>query len=164
MSARETSWAPRPRSRTSSDDEARREPGSTGCHRIVTALPWDAWRNVGGAPDVLSPELMTPKRAIRLAAVALIACLIAGTASMAGVGSERRTTFDARAASLQRTWTHDLAVGVPAASITPLRSSLRRQRPQDEWWAPVWLTTDGRSEEHTSELQSLRHLVCRLLL
>src|SRR5437899_7077883 len=27
----------------------------------------------------------------------------------------------------------------------------------DEW-------TDERSEEHTSELQSLRHLVCRLLL
>src|SRR5258705_9749758 len=25
-------------------------------------------------------------------------------------------------------------------------------------------TTKGRSEEHTSELQSLRHLVCRLLL
>src|SRR5258705_6828989 len=25
-------------------------------------------------------------------------------------------------------------------------------------------TTAGRSEEHTSELQSLRHLVCRLLL
>src|SRR5205814_8090644 len=25
-------------------------------------------------------------------------------------------------------------------------------------------TTDRRSEEHTSELQSLRHLVCRLLL
>src|SRR5258705_2824992 len=26
------------------------------------------------------------------------------------------------------------------------------------------LSTDTRSEEHTSELQSLRHLVCRLLL
>src|SRR5437899_10181950 len=26
------------------------------------------------------------------------------------------------------------------------------------------ITTPGRSEEHTSELQSLRHLVCRLLL
>src|SRR5262245_63449176 len=26
------------------------------------------------------------------------------------------------------------------------------------------LTLTGRSEEHTSELQSLRHLVCRLLL
>ena len=86
---------------------------------------------------------MTPKRTIRLAAVALIACLIAGTASMAGVGSQRRITFDAQAASLQRTWAHDLAVGVPAASITPLRSRLREQRPEDEWWAPVWWTTDG---------------------
>src|SRR5262245_63385917 len=27
-----------------------------------------------------------------------------------------------------------------------------------------YLLTDKRSEEHTSELQSLRHLVCRLLL
>src|SRR5258705_3861343 len=26
------------------------------------------------------------------------------------------------------------------------------------------IETEGRSEEHTSELQSLRHLVCRLLL
>src|SRR5947199_4739897 len=28
----------------------------------------------------------------------------------------------------------------------------------------LWLFGDTRSEEHTSELQSLRHLVCRLLL
>ena len=28
----------------------------------------------------------------------------------------------------------------------------------------VWGGDVGRSEEHTSELQSLRHLVCRLLL
>src|ERR1035438_4294374 len=30
----------------------------------------------------------------------------------------------------------------------------------------IWVVrnTEGRSEEHTSELQSLRHLVCRLLL
>src|SRR5690348_17467582 len=28
----------------------------------------------------------------------------------------------------------------------------------------VWLERDGRSEEHTSELQSPVHLVCRLLL
>src|SRR5258705_3629681 len=27
-----------------------------------------------------------------------------------------------------------------------------------------WAGEEGRSEEHTSELQSLRHLVCRLLL
>src|SRR5262245_26021100 len=30
-----------------------------------------------------------------------------------------------------------------------------------EWWVPKGY---ARSEEHTSELQSLRHLVCRLLL
>src|SRR5262245_63278228 len=30
--------------------------------------------------------------------------------------------------------------------------------------APCRRLADGRSEEHTSELQSLRHLVCRLLL
>src|SRR5947199_2755121 len=35
-------------------------------------------------------------------------------------------------------------------------------------WARIWhcckATNASRSEEHTSELQSLRHLVCRLLL
>src|SRR6195952_6167358 len=30
--------------------------------------------------------------------------------------------------------------------------------------APSWTTRAPRSEEHTSELQSLMHLVCRLLL
>src|SRR5437899_5386540 len=30
--------------------------------------------------------------------------------------------------------------------------------------APIWQLWPMRSEEHTSELQSLRHLVCRLLL
>src|SRR2546423_4107901 len=30
--------------------------------------------------------------------------------------------------------------------------------------APLWLARTGRSEEHTSELQSLAYLVCRLLL
>src|SRR5262245_64964064 len=32
------------------------------------------------------------------------------------------------------------------------------------WWVPERFEPDVRSEEHTSELQSLRHLVCRLLL
>src|ERR1035438_6246602 len=31
-------------------------------------------------------------------------------------------------------------------------------------WPIPWPDTCSRSEEHTSELQSLRHLVCRLLL
>src|SRR5258705_9081031 len=32
------------------------------------------------------------------------------------------------------------------------------------WGAAIALAARARSEEHTSELQSLRHLVCRLLL
>src|ERR1035441_10712960 len=36
-----------------------------------------------------------------------------------------------------------------------------KQTPSD--WMP-WNYRETRSEEHTSELQSLRHLVCRLLL
>jgi lipoprotein-anchoring transpeptidase ErfK/SrfK len=87
---------------------------------------------------------MTRRRVARIAALALIACLIAGAASMVVVGSQRRSTFDAQVASLQRAWAHDLAVGVPSPGITPLESRLRKQRPQDEWWAPVWWTTDGQ--------------------
>src|SRR5437016_1780119 len=41
---------------------------------------------------------------------------------------------------------------------TPVASGERRN-------AQIWLVSaDGRSEEHTSELQSLTNLVCRLLL
>ena len=87
---------------------------------------------------------MTRRRVFRIAALALIACLIAGAGSLVVVGSQRRSTFDSQVASLQRTWAHDLAVGVPAPSITPLQARLRKQRPQDDWWAPVWWTTDGQ--------------------
>src|SRR5262245_62512185 len=45
------------------------------------------------------------------------------------------------------------------------------QRPSSRLWCLLWHGSPGyvwlaamRSEEHTSELQSLRHLVCRLLL
>src|SRR5256884_4826137 len=37
-----------------------------------------------------------------------------------------------------------------------------RPEPEPEPLPPAWM--DGRSEEHTSELQSRLHLVCRLLL
>src|SRR5437899_5488878 len=36
--------------------------------------------------------------------------------------------------------------------------------PPPHWSDPNFNHPDQRSEEHTSELQSLRHLVCRLLL
>jgi len=88
---------------------------------------------------------MIAGRALRTAAIALIACLIAAGVSLTVAGSGRLTSFDTQAASLERTWVHDVAVGVPATSITPLKNRLREQRPPDEWWAPVWWTTNGQS-------------------
>src|SRR5262245_37789289 len=44
------------------------------------------------------------------------------------------------------------------------RGDFSRTFTEDKAREPDGITTLGRSEEHTSELQSLRHLVCRLLL
>src|SRR5205814_5189653 len=70
----------------------------------------------------------------------------------------------------------------PSAEVVPVLASAAAPRPGDtrldlestlhRWSAPIiqgsrWVgcrLDDNRSEEHTSELQSLRHLVCRLLL
>src|SRR5687768_18014945 len=46
--------------------------------------------------------------------------------------------------------------GFHHAPACPLAGALRS--------APPWLGASARSEEHTSELQSRLHLVCRLLL
>src|SRR2546425_5099021 len=40
----------------------------------------------------------------------------------------------------------------------------RRDSPESEAWLGLLEAALGRSEEHTSELQSLAYLVCRLLL
>src|SRR5471030_3372404 len=54
----------------------------------------------------------------------------------------------------------------PRSTLFPYTTLFRSQG-----GSPLWMETQnvqaggsGRSEEHTSELQSLRHLVCRLLL
>src|SRR5262245_11719283 len=51
----------------------------------------------------------------------------------------------------------------------PLKQPVLGSRPSDGRWvtwrrSPPAVLMEKRSEEHTSELQSLRHLVCRLLL
>src|SRR5205814_10579080 len=53
-----------------------------------------------------------------------------------------------------------------AAPVGPITPASKRGHPKK---GKLWLKVNGelrqdRSEEHTSELQSLRHLVCRLLL
>src|ERR1035438_2640881 len=63
-----------------------------------------------------------------------------------GIRCEKCKTTPAEAAGLSGT--HDMQ----AAPIPDLLES------------PPMASTKSRSEEHTSDLQSLRHLVCRLLL
>src|ERR1035441_10849145 len=48
-------------------------------------------------------------------------------------------------------------------TTSPASPSLMNPRPSSGTMATPW-SRFKRSEEHTSELQSLRHLVCRLLL
>src|SRR5258707_9514578 len=44
------------------------------------------------------------------------------------------------------------------------RFDLEPRRPPDQWFKAAHEVGLGRSEEHTSELQSRQYLVCRLLL
>src|SRR5205814_8660309 len=61
--------------------------------------------------------------------------------------------------------TLQVMLGVLAFGL-PLREAVVAPRVHDQATPPVLAVEAGveRSEEHTSELQSLRHLVCRLLL
>src|SRR5262245_65054923 len=51
-----------------------------------------------------------------------------------------------------------------AALMAAARSASSGERPAATQAVKVAVKASPRSEEHTSELQSLRHLVCRLLL
>src|SRR5205814_9313544 len=69
---------------------------------------------------------------------------------------------------------HDLTLDHPRCVFQLLKKNYARYTPemveritgipQDQFLKAADLFTSVRSEEHTSELQSLRHLVCRLLL
>src|SRR5258705_7111079 len=50
------------------------------------------------------------------------------------------------------------------ARFETLRQKTPKAQLQIQWTGYGAISVDLRSEEHTSELQSLRHLVCRLLL
>src|SRR5438093_4725164 len=60
----------------------------------------------------------------------------------------------------------------PRSTLFPYTTLFRSADPpitvgEPEWESGLWwmvLASGGRSEEHTSELQSLTNLVCRLLL
>src|SRR3989442_11626008 len=50
------------------------------------------------------------------------------------------------------------------SSLSPAASAPRSARTTCPGWSRTPARSDSRSEEHTSELQSRPHLVCRLLL
>src|SRR5258708_18949474 len=60
----------------------------------------------------------------------------------------------------------------PRSTLFPYTTLFRSGEKRAGWggegsegcWYMVWFPFSGRSEEHTSELQSPDHLVCRLLL
>src|ERR1035438_740768 len=55
-------------------------------------------------------------------------------------------------------------VGAPSNLYGPVTLSIKVTHVNDILYAYAVNAAVSRSEEHTSELQSLRHLVCRLLL
>src|SRR5437899_7004604 len=68
------------------------------------------------------------------------------------------TLFRSRAARLAAYST----ISTKAIELTAMVNQKRSRALVSRW--PAYCLQQPRSEEHTSELQSLRHLVCRLLL
>src|SRR5436305_2664156 len=69
--------------------------------------------------------------------------------------------FDAATARISTLSLHD-ALPISKRSRSRLCPRCARHGPTPSWWTRPWAAS--RSEEHTSELQSRPHIVCRLLL
>src|SRR5437016_13913082 len=61
-------------------------------------------------------------------------------------------------------YTLSLHDALPTSGSLVRPSIIARARSRPSAFAPVMRTVPSRSEEHTSELQSLTNIVCRLLL
>src|SRR5690606_41792973 len=72
--------------------------------------------------------------------------------------SDLGATRSGAAADAQRLNSFDPAVSLPGCPLPSVNDDAAKQGRRDQAWR------DGRSEEHTSELQSRENLVCRLLL
>ncbi|MGA7989289.1 MAG: L,D-transpeptidase, partial [Candidatus Dormiibacterota bacterium] len=79
---------------------------------------------------------------VATAAVSLALIGAGGTTAMRDM--HRASSFQHGAAVLERTWTADVATGVPAASVTPLRHALDTSKYlHASGWSPVWWFDDG---------------------
>src|SRR5438045_4710745 len=70
----------------------------------------------------------------------------------------------ARVKIRERTLRHDHAMLVRLEDVLDAHAEERGDAKRERQARVVLFVLERRSEEHTSELQSLRHLVCRLLL
>jgi hypothetical protein len=88
--------------------------------------------------------------------VLLVVSVAAGTAVAAHAAGDRQQAFGDAAAQLRARWAHDQALGVPASSLVPLRSTLNREQPRAVWWSPGWLQDDGHAliAQLTAETQA----------
>src|SRR2546429_6317812 len=65
-----------------------------------------------------------------------------------------------RAGQWQHGYSLSQSTGIPSGTLYPILMRLEKLH----WLETRWEEVKTRSEEHTSELQSRLHLVCRLLL
>src|SRR5215471_11735056 len=83
-------------------------------------------------------------RWVAIVASGLILALCAAGGSLTAVASGRHTQFASQAAALQQEWTRDIGLGVPAASIAPLRTTLQQSaNTSASWWSPHWWGDTG---------------------
>src|SRR5207247_7445769 len=90
-------------------------------------------------------------------APACIRCPLERLCLARAAGEERTLPISSRPRSPR-------AVSVVFALVTDNRRVLVVRRPRGQLLGGLWALPGGRSEEHTSELQSRVDLVCRLLL
>lgn len=83
-------------------------------------------------------------RVVPIAAAGLVVALCAAGGSLTAVASGRQGQFSRAAAALEKQWTTDVAQGVPAPNIAPLRARLQRSSDmQSAWWSPHWWGSTG---------------------
>jgi lipoprotein-anchoring transpeptidase ErfK/SrfK len=84
-------------------------------------------------------------RIVPIAAGAGVAlALSAAGGSLTAVASARHAQFAAQASALQQEWTSDVAKGVPASNIAPLRAKLQSSaEARSAWWSPHWWGATG---------------------
>ena len=75
----------------------------------------------------------------------LIVCVATGGGITAHAAGDRQRAFTGAAAQLRAQWDADLANGVPAASLAPLRTEFATRQPAAAWWSPAWFNDDGQA-------------------